>query len=184
VLTGLFVVAAALVTAYATTRGPQILQHEQNRREDQRELAQARGAARILYGELEQAAFQIQVLGSDRILRRFDPSYEIAVEPGDMRLVASHVSGDEWGDISITLSNLAGLETFVNTLIERGRHRLTPGEVCYLRQDVHAIFFASKALAKLAGAPGNPADPPDPKCTPKPGPLGTAAPYGRRSRAG
>src|SRR4051794_30924678 len=96
VLTGLFVIASAGVTAYATTKGPLILQHQQDRREDRLTAVQARGAARILFAEFEQATFQMAVLRSDRLLRRFDPTYRLNIAQADVRLIASKLTGEQW----------------------------------------------------------------------------------------
>lgn len=36
------------------------------------------------------------ILASDRIYRRFDPSYAVEIPPEDRRLVAAKLSGDQW----------------------------------------------------------------------------------------
>ena len=77
-------------------RGTEHLQRQQDRREDRREAAQARGAARVLYAELFHASTQMAILASDRIYRRFDPSYAVEIPPEDRRLVAAKLSGDQW----------------------------------------------------------------------------------------
>lgn len=164
-------VAAALIATIGAVGGPLWLQNRDNHRQDHREAVQAKGAARILFEELLASAEAMQVLNSDRILRPFDPSYRVSIPPEDLRLVASTLKGEQWGAVQTSLTNISGLNTYVRTLIERGRKRLTSGEACLVRYDLRSVVFASDALARLAGAPGHRPALPAIDCIPKPGPL-------------
>jgi hypothetical protein len=168
-IAGLAVVFAAVVTGVAATLGPWLLQRQDDRRENRVERRQATGAARLLTAEFLQAATQMGVLANDRLLRRFDRTFAVQIEPSDLRLIAVHIgSAERWGQVQNALAAVQGLETFVNTLLERGRTKLTSGEVCLVRFDFWAVRLAADELAPLArfGVP----EPPDlPTCTPDPG---------------
>jgi hypothetical protein len=164
-------VVASIIAAGAGIVGPLSLQGRQDRRDDRRENVAARGAARLLFGELLDAQEQMVILANDRILRRFDPSYPISLPPEDMRLIYSKLAGEDWGSVQAALANVAALQTFVNTQIDRGRKRLTRGEACFARIDAKSIRVAAGGLADLADAPGRDTAPQTPWCTPKPGPI-------------
>lgn len=162
-------VLGALIAAAAGFAGPLLLQDQRDSREDSREKIEARGAARILFAEFFQASTQMAVLANDRRLRRFDRSYRIEMRAEDLRLIASKLEGEQWGAVQDAQASVQGLETYVNTLIERGRTRLTSGEACYALYDLRSVRYAAAALADLADAPGDdspPATPPN--CVPKP----------------
>ncbi len=125
----------------------------------------------MLFAEYLQAASQMAILANDRILRRFDSSYRVEMRAEDMRLVASRIDMEGWGLLQESMSNIEQLETFVNTLLERGRRRLTEGEVCYVLMDLRSIRIAAGALAPLAHATGEPPLPEPIECEPKPGPV-------------
>lgn len=168
-LNGLFVVLGGLV-AFA---GAFYLEGRRSDRGARQEAAQTRGAARILYVELQEAAAQQGVLANDRKLRRFDSSYRIEMRPEDLRLVASKVTAGQWGSVSDAIVNTQGLASYVNTLIGRdGRQRLKPGEACYALRDAYTVRLAAEAVATVADPAGKPQPPDEPTCipTPPPGP--------------
>jgi len=166
-LNGLFLVFGALVALL----GSVIIEGRQDDRDDRRESAQAKGAARILYVELQEAASQQAVLAHDRKLRKFDPSYRITMRPEDLRLIASKVSADQWGSVSDAIVNTQGLDSYVNTLIDRdGRRRIKPGEACYALLDAYSVRVAAEAVAPLADPASTPQPPDRPICTPTPPP--------------
>jgi len=164
-------VIAAVIVAVAGFVGPAYLQAREERREERRETTQTRGAARLLFAEYLQAAAQMAILANDRILRPFDPSYRIEMRPEDMRLIASHLDMERWGLVQESMANVVQLETYVNTLVERGRRRLTKGEVCLVLMDLRSVRNAGGALAPLAEFEGKPPPPEPLDCEPKPGPL-------------
>jgi hypothetical protein len=88
----------------------------------------AAGAARLLVTELAQAGGQIETLRHDRLLRRFDDTYAIELRPADLSLVATHLGGAAWARVHPAMQAIQALEAFVNTLVERGRRRLTRAE--------------------------------------------------------
>jgi hypothetical protein len=172
-LNGTFLVLGAVIAATAGALGPLLLQSRQDRRDERREAVQARGAARLLFVELTEAGAQQAILANDRKLRHFDPSYDISMRAEDMRLIASKLPPEQWATVMAAIVNAGGLETYVNTLIERDeRTKLSPGEACLALNDLRSIRFAAEALANLADAPGKP-QPPEPlNCTPAPRPGG------------
>ena len=129
----LAVFLGALVAASAGVAGPMLLQARQDHRDQRRELTQAQGAARVLQSEMAQSAAQMAVLWNDRILGPFDAGYRIDVRAEDMRLIASHLSADEWGMVIKAIASVDGLATFVKTQLERGRRKLTEGRDLLLR---------------------------------------------------
>lgn len=174
-------VLASVIVAIAGFAGPLSLQQREERQAERTEQENARGAARLLFAEYIQAGAQMAILSGDRILRRFDHSYRIAMRPEDMRLIASNVGMEEWGAIQVSLANVVQLETFVNTQLERGRRYLTKGEVCLVLGDLRSVRVAGEALAPLAEATGQPPPPKPLNCKYKPGPVPKAfAPPGYR----
>lgn len=170
-LNGAFVVLGAVIAGVAGLVGPFVLQRVEDRREDRREAREVRAAARLLFAEMYQSGTQTAILANDRILRRFDPSFRVEMRPEDMRLVASKLDGERWGAVLNAITSIEGLETFVNTQLERGRRRLSKGEVCYALIDLRAVRLAAEALAPLADAPGRPPPPGPLECQPRPGPI-------------
>ena len=158
-INGLAVVLGGAVAAVAGVVGPLATADRQAGREEKREESrtqvQARGAARVLLSEMLVAAGQMAILEHDRIYRRFEPSYRVNLPPSDLKLVASRLAVEQWGHVMAALHNTDGLETFVNTRLERGRRRLTPADRCLVRADIRSIRIAARSLAPLADAPGN-----------------------------
>lgn len=161
------ILLGALLAGMVGVVGTWYLARQQNQRIDRQEALAARGAARMLYAELRQTASEMTILGHDRILRRFDRSYDIELASADMRLIATRLSGPQWGQVSRALSNIEQLDTFVNTLVERGQHRLKPDEVCLVHFDLRSVVFAAEAISALAYAPNRKLPPLDPlTCAP------------------
>lgn len=160
-------ILAATIAGAAGFAGPLYLQQRAADHDERQEAAQARGAARLLFAELLQAAAQQSILASDRVFRRFDDSYRVEMRPEDLRLIAAKLDGDRWGAVQEALTNADGLATFVNTQIERGRRRLTKGEQRFALVDLRSIRYAAEALASLAAATGQPAEPEPFGCKPR-----------------
>jgi hypothetical protein len=127
----------------------------------------------MLIAELLDAGGQMNILGHDRVFRRFDSAYRISIPADDMRLIASHVEPEQWADVMGAIVATNGLATFVNSQIEHGRQVLTASEACYARLDVRAIAVAALALADIAEAPGEVPPLKPIRCKPGPGPIAT-----------
>jgi hypothetical protein len=177
-LGGGFILVAAVIAGLTAWYNTQSLQDHENRqlqrqvlREERQSRTEVIGAARLLFAELLGAATQMTILGGDRVFRRFDPAYRIAVRQGDMRLVASHLKPEQWGMVQQAIVNAEGLETFVSTQIDRGRLVMTKSEACVVRLDVRSISLGAAALADLADASRRPQPLKPIRCKPGPGPL-------------
>lgn len=186
---GRFLIVGAVIASLVGVSGTAFLQHQQNAREDRLEKQErrkerraenlsVRGAARMLYLDLTEAAMTMTILGNDRFLRRFDPSYDVELRPESLELIAARVSGEQWGSVVAGLSNVQQLKSFVNTLIERGRHRLTRGEVCYVRHDLRSVLLATHAIAEVLDPVSVPPAPRLLRCQPRPGPIPASVPRG------
>jgi hypothetical protein len=168
-LDGALVVIGAAIAAVAGVVGPLALQDREDHRLDRREAQAARGAARVMLADFVEADVQMKALENDRILRRFDAPKRVELP----QLVAEKLDGDTWGTVQVALTNVAALATFVKSLIQRGRRRLTDAAACFVRADVRAIGYATGILGANLG--GNPADAPRPPTVD----CGTTArPYG------
>lgn len=144
------VILGAVIAAVAGVVGPLVVQHREDRRVERREDQQARGAARVMLGGFVEAKGQMVALERDRILRPLERPKRVELP----QVVAEKLDGDSWGTVQDALTNIAALATFVKTLIERGRHRLTNGEACFVRADLEALGYAAHIVgAKLDDEP-------------------------------
>jgi AcrR family transcriptional regulator len=120
---------------------------EGKRRED----TQARGAARVLISELFVAGHDIRDIVRERLLRRFADEHPVDVPPGDLRLIASRLSGRQWNRVSIALSDIANFRRLVERRLEREGPGPMPWEfVRYASEDLAANCLAQRALLDLA----------------------------------
>jgi hypothetical protein len=168
-LDGALVLLGAVIAAGAGLAGPYLLQAREDRRLDRREAQEARGAARVMFADVQDAEGQMNVLAHDRLVRRFDGPRRVVLS----QLVAERLDGDTWGRVQLALTNVAALKRFINALIVSGRRRITEAEACFVRSDLHALGYAKEIVGtELADAPRDRAPPrPSTDCA-------TMRPYG------
>jgi hypothetical protein len=165
-----------VIAAGAGIAAPLISQDQQNERDDRRverqETRDALASARLMTAELLASEGQMLVLRNDRYLRPFDETFAVEVPAGDLHSIAAELKDPErWGAVLLALTAVDQLQTFVNTLLERGRQRLTKGELCYLDYDIYNVRLAADALADLAMAADTTSRAVVPTCSPEPGPV-------------
>jgi hypothetical protein len=145
-------VVAAGVGGYLAYSGARDAVREENRDAARRLDAEARGAARILSAEFFIAAKEMSDFAADGYFHPFGSEYDIAVSQGDLRLIASRVSTDEWTKIYLALSSVQGLERYVR-LRSRPQHPLSrqPLSRHTLTMVKVDMDFLGEAIAALSG---------------------------------
>lgn len=143
------VIIAAIVSALV---GPYLMQTLSDKREERRETALTKGAARMLMADFATAIPKLDVIGHDRRLDGITIDFRPDLQPGDLKRIASALSIEEWGQVQTAMANLAGAEDYLRSLKARGKHRLTEEETCPLHADAQSLIYAIDALVELADA--------------------------------
>lgn len=150
-ITALATLIVGVLTLVASVSTTVLTLNEGQRRED----TQARGAARVLIGELIVATGDLQDLGVEGRLRRFGPDYPVEIPDEDLRLIASRLSTAQWNDVSTTLSDLANFDRLVRARLQRvGPGRLPSQLREYVVADLRDACEAQAALQGVADVEG------------------------------
>jgi hypothetical protein len=78
------------------------------------------------------------------------------MRPEDLRLVASHVTGDEWGDLLVAMEDAQTVANQMRARVPAGRaigRQLGPDELAALAHDEDMIQRGIHALNEVAKAP-------------------------------
>lgn len=155
-LNGVSVVIGALIAAFAGFASPFILAHIQDSRRDEATRQHLVGASRVLFEQFLLIQEELVVKASDYRIRPFDPSFQISMPPGDLRLIAQRLPPEGWAAVMTALEHVPADRMFLDTLIREGHRSLRPRDKCILHSDEVDVELASRSLAPLADAPGRP----------------------------
>jgi hypothetical protein len=148
-------IVAGLGTIFGSYIGAREAQSGESERQSQRLDEEVKGAARVLAIELLAANNQMSVIANDRFYRPFDSRYRIELPTGDLKLVASRLTTEQYAAILLALNSTDGLETFIRTQKRAGKHRLDARAVRLVRADQKSVADALVALQDLAGIEEN-----------------------------
>jgi hypothetical protein len=157
VIGSVIALVAALTAAVVANHGAEAVQHGQAAESRRLESVHALGASRVLVLEIATAitySHRLQIvgrwfsLGADRV--------PVDMAPGDLQLVAAHVTGDQWGNLLVAI---ADSQTVANQMRERGPQNdglgrpIGPQEAMSLARDEEMMQRGIRALDKVAQAP-------------------------------
>jgi len=120
--------------------------------QDERDERLARGAARLLFDEYYSSGIYLQVILEAHRILPVDRKFTIELSQGDERLIASHLTGQEWNEVA--LANGLIEQTI---LILRERHRTRAGspldarDIRVIQATLDQVMRARSSLAGLAG---------------------------------
>jgi hypothetical protein len=141
----------ALVVGSFAFLGTVLAVNNENDRIDERLDEEARGAARSLISELNNAAaFSLGVVGDDLWLK---PDQRVIIElpASDMRLVNSRLTNRDYARLTEGLNVAGNLANTYQTLSLKERRRtLSRQDHNYVLEEIHALAVAIDALGRLA----------------------------------
>ena len=119
-VTGAFAVGGAIGGSAIANHGAVAVQRAQSEHDRESERRHAKGSARLLVYEILIAITYTHAMQErGRWLRAGAERVPITIPPDDLRLVASYVTGDEWGELLVAM----GAALFVGNLMALLRRR-------------------------------------------------------------
>jgi hypothetical protein len=155
--TGAFAVAGAAVASLLANHGSLAVQKAQIAAQRHDERVQAMGAARLLVSELTVAlSYAANMQRAGRWVRAGVDRVPVAMRPEDLRLVASQVTGDEWGELLVAMEDAQTVANQMRARVPVGRavgRPLGPEELAALAHDEDMFQRGIHALNDVAKAP-------------------------------